>query len=137
VAGNNAMTIGTLRALKAGGRRVPDDMALVCFDDFEWADLFEPALTAVAQPVRAMAQRAVEMLNSRRSDSSIAVRREVLRPVVAHRTSCGCGGVAPDRPARPGGLHWENTGAGGHAPHEAGEPRSGTSSVSPSMTRSA
>ncbi len=137
VAGNNAMTIGTLRALKTRGRRVPDDMALVCFDDFEWADLFEPALTAIAQPVRAMAQRAVEMLNSRRSDSSIAVRREVLRPVVAHRTSCGCGGVAPGRPARPGGLHWENTGASGHAPHDAGEPGSATSSRSPSTTRSA
>ncbi|NKX52086.1 LacI family transcriptional regulator, partial [Arthrobacter deserti] len=43
---NNAMTIGAMRALRETGLRVPDDVALVCYDDFEWADLFEPRLTA-------------------------------------------------------------------------------------------
>ena len=111
VTGNNAMTIGSLRALKARGLRVPADLALVCFDDFEWSDLFEPALTAVAQPVPALAKRAVEMLSSRREDGSIAARRDVLPPTVMHRTSCGCDGSAPAGNPRRSGLRWEHAGS--------------------------
>ncbi|BFO20562.1 LacI family DNA-binding transcriptional regulator [Streptomyces sp. KM77-8] len=43
VTANNAMTIGALRALRAHGLSVPADIALCCFDDFAWADLFTPA----------------------------------------------------------------------------------------------
>lgn len=42
VTGNNAMTMGALRALRERGLSVPDDLALCCFDDFAWADLFAP-----------------------------------------------------------------------------------------------
>ena len=52
VTANNVMTIGALRALRERGLSVPDDMALCCFDDFAWADLFTPRLTAIAQPRR-------------------------------------------------------------------------------------
>lgn len=57
VTANNAMTIGTLRALRDRGLSVPDDLALCCFDDFAWADLFSPRLTAIAQPSRRSAHR--------------------------------------------------------------------------------
>ena len=43
---NNVMTLGSMRAFVDLGLRVPDDVALVCFDDFEWTDLFTPRLTA-------------------------------------------------------------------------------------------
>lgn len=51
VVGNNLMTIGALQGLQDLHLRVPDDVALVSFDDFEWADLFHPRLTVAAQPV--------------------------------------------------------------------------------------
>jgi LacI family transcriptional regulator len=41
------MTIGLLRAIAERGLRVPDDIALVAFGDFEWADLFAPHLTVI------------------------------------------------------------------------------------------
>jgi LacI family transcriptional regulator, galactose operon repressor len=40
--GNNYMTIGAMRALREAPLAIPDDVALVAFDDFEWADLFTP-----------------------------------------------------------------------------------------------
>lgn len=90
VSGNNAMTIGTLRLLKERGVRVPADVAFVCFDDFEWADLFEPGLTAVAQPIRALAETTVDLLLSRIADDQTGIRRVQLEPTIMHRTSCGC-----------------------------------------------
>jgi LacI family transcriptional regulator len=91
VSGNNHMTIGVLRALKARGLRVPEDIALVAFDDFEWADLFAPRLTVIAQPTVLLGERGVELLLSRLEDPGLAPRMERLAAGFVHRDSCGCG----------------------------------------------
>lgn len=91
VSGNNAMTIGVMRALRMLGRRVPDDVAFAVFDDFEWADLFSPRLTAIAQPVQQIGAEAVRLLMSRIADPTIAPRTLRLRPRLIVRESCGCG----------------------------------------------
>ena len=90
VVGNNQMTIGVMRRAKEADIRIPDDLAVICFDDFEWADCFHPGLTVMAQPIRAMGQQAAEMVLSRLADPGIPSRRVVLRPVFMHRESCGC-----------------------------------------------
>ena len=91
VSGNNHMTIGVLRALKARGMRVPEDIALVAFDDFEWADLFAPRLTVVAQPTKRLGERGVELLLSRLEEPGLEPRTERLEAGFVHRDSCGCG----------------------------------------------
>ncbi len=91
VSGNNHMTIGVLRALKARGLRVPEDIALVAFDDFEWADLFSPRLTVIAQPTKPLGERGVELLVSRLEDPKRPPRTERLDAAFVHRDSCGCG----------------------------------------------
>ena len=98
--GNNQMTIGVIRGAGRAGIEVPRDLAVVSFDDFEWADLFHPRLTVVAQPVQAMGRQAVAMMLSRLRDRSLPARRVVLRPTVVHRDSCGCNlsGVVPTIP---------------------------------------
>jgi len=93
VSGNNHMTIGVLRALKARGLRVPEDIALVAFDDFEWADLFAPRLTVIAQPTAQLGARGVELLLSRLEEPGLAPRTERLAAGFVHRDSCGCGGA--------------------------------------------
>ncbi|MEW2106780.1 LacI family transcriptional regulator [Streptomyces cellulosae] len=90
VTANNAMTIGALRALRAHGLSVPKDIALCCFDDFAWADLFSPRLTAVSQPSRDIGARAVQMLLDRIADPGRPTRTERLPCTFVHRTSCGC-----------------------------------------------
>jgi LacI family transcriptional regulator len=99
VSGNNFMTIGILRALAERSLRVPLDVALVGFDDFEWADLLAPRLTVIAQPVAEIGAQAVELLLSRLEDQSLAPRTVRLAASFRHRESCGCA-TEPSRQSR-------------------------------------
>ncbi|MFF7354650.1 LacI family DNA-binding transcriptional regulator [Streptomyces filipinensis] len=90
VTANNAMTIGALRALRRRGLSVPDDIALCCFDDFAWADLFSPRLTAVAQPSRELGAQAVQVLLNRLDEPRRPARTVRLPCTFVHRASCGC-----------------------------------------------
>ncbi|MFF9364822.1 LacI family DNA-binding transcriptional regulator [Streptomyces griseoluteus] len=90
VTANNAMTIGALRALRERGLSVPGDIALACFDDFAWADLFTPRLTAIAQPSREMGARAVRVLLDRLAAPDREARTVRLPCAFVHRSSCGC-----------------------------------------------
>ncbi|MFI0514170.1 LacI family DNA-binding transcriptional regulator [Streptomyces sp. WSLK1-5] len=100
VTANNAMTIGTLRALRQHGLSVPDDLALCCFDDFAWADLFSPRLTAIAQPSREIGAQAVRVLLERLDMPDRPARTVRLDCTFMHRTSCGCpdSGGPPESP---------------------------------------
>lgn len=90
VVGNNHMTLGVLRALARLGLKAPGDVALSVFDDFEWADLLQPQLTAIAQPVEEIGAKAVRMLIDRIADPTGTRRTVLLEPTLVHRTSCGC-----------------------------------------------
>lgn len=87
---NNQMTIGAMQALTDAGLSVPDDMALIAFDDFEWANLFHPRLTAVAQPEKEMARTAVTLLFDRMANPDAPHQQIRLVPTLQHRESCGC-----------------------------------------------
>ncbi|WP_108989653.1 LacI family DNA-binding transcriptional regulator [Streptomyces coelicoflavus] len=103
VTANNAMTIGALRAVRERGLSVPRDLALCCFDDFAWADLFSPRLTAVAQPSRDIGARAVRLLLERLAEPDRPARTVRLPCSFVHRTSCGCP-EQPEKPERPAQL---------------------------------
>lgn len=90
ISGNNAMTIGVLEALKERELAVPDDIALVAFDDFEWAEVFSPRLTVIAQPVAELGEQAVSLLLSRLEDPTLEPRTIRLPATFVHRDSCGC-----------------------------------------------
>lgn len=89
VAGNNMATIGTMRAIRARGLKVPGQIALVGFDDFEWADCFEPRLTLMAQPCEAIGRRAAALLVERIAAPDAPRRTVRLDPVLVVRESCG------------------------------------------------
>ena len=61
-AASDKMAAGAMRALKAAGRRVPEDVAVVGFDDLEIAHHTEPALTTVSQPIRGLGHEMATML---------------------------------------------------------------------------
>ncbi|WP_438317972.1 LacI family DNA-binding transcriptional regulator [Candidatus Caldatribacterium sp. SIUC1] len=90
-AGNNVIAVGVIRAARELGVRVPEDLALVTFDDFDLASALFPFLTAAKQPAYTIGTLAVEMLLERIRGENIRERREVvLRPEIIIRKSCGC-----------------------------------------------
>jgi LacI family transcriptional regulator len=68
VIGNNQMTLVAMELLRRSGLRVPEDMAIVAFDDPPWASLVDPPLTVLSQQLRPMARAAVELLFQRIAD---------------------------------------------------------------------
>ena len=59
---NDSIAFGVLRAARARGLRVPEDLSVVGFDDIEPATLVTPALTTVRQPLGEMGRTAVNVL---------------------------------------------------------------------------
>ncbi|MFI6392081.1 LacI family DNA-binding transcriptional regulator [Nonomuraea sp. NPDC050547] len=59
---NDLMAVGALQSLRQAGRRVPDDVAVVGFDDIEAAKYTEPPLTTVKHPVFDQAAAMVRLL---------------------------------------------------------------------------
>jgi len=104
VTGNNATTIATMAALAGLGVRVPEDLALVAFDDFPWADYFHPRLTTIRQPLEELGRRSIALLLDRMREPDGPPHDERLTPTLVVRDSCG--GHAPQGnltgPARSG-----------------------------------
>jgi LacI family transcriptional regulator len=89
VSASNTLTIGLMRAIADRGLAVPGDVAVAAFDDFEWADLFAPRLTVVAQPTEALGRTAVELLLARIEDPARPPRTIRLPSSFVCRDSCG------------------------------------------------
>lgn len=87
--GNNLMALGALQAIHKRGVRIPEEMAIVGFDDMPWASSLRPPLTVVAQPIEQLGQIAARMLLDRLSDPQRLVRRVILPPQLIVRASCG------------------------------------------------
>jgi LacI family transcriptional regulator len=89
VTGNNLMTIGSMQALRAAGLDVPKDISLVGFDDFDWAEVFSPRLTVMAQPVEELGTKAVRLLTRRIANPSARRQTVRLAPTLRIRDSAG------------------------------------------------
>jgi len=89
-AGNNMAMIGAMAAIGRRGLSVPGDVALVGFDDFEWADYFEPRLTVIAQPCQEIGRQAAALLVGRIADPTGTRETIRLKPQLIIRSSCGC-----------------------------------------------
>jgi LacI family transcriptional regulator len=99
--GNNLMSIGALQAIVNRGLNVPEDLALVSFDDFPypWSDAFRPHLTTVAQPTYELGRRAAEVLVERlRGAGSAAAERVILEGKLLVRESSGAPQLGNHRP---------------------------------------
>ncbi len=97
VAANDQMAIGVLRTLTAAGIRVPEQVAVVGFDDIYPGELCEPPLTTVYQPMGALGERACDRLLKRIAAPGLPPQVELLPTELVLRQSCGC---PPGIPAR-------------------------------------
>ena len=95
-AANILTTLGALRAIEDLGLRVPEDIALIGFDDFELAHVLRPRFTLVRQPTAELGRRAAELLFDRLGDQSPPEPQRLVLPTeLVIRESCGC----PTEPA--------------------------------------
>lgn len=78
VALSDELAVGAVHALQRAGRRVPDDVSVVGFDDTPVARHAFPTLTTVRQPLRAMGARAVEMLLDPGGARHVVVPHEIV-----------------------------------------------------------
>jgi LacI family transcriptional regulator len=97
---NDTMTLGAMQALREAGATVPDDVAVIGFDETPWsAELYAP-LTTVVQPTREMGQEAMRLMLRRLDDPDAPSVTTTLHTRLCIRVSCGvdrASAVAADR----------------------------------------
>lgn len=87
---NNLVALGAIEAVRAAGLEVPDDVALVCFDDIEYASRLYPFLTAMEQPAHTFGTLSTQLLLDRIEGREPHRPREVVLPgEFIVRKSCG------------------------------------------------
>lgn len=87
LAASDTMAAGALTALRAAGRRVPDDVAVVGFDDFQLAQHTDPPLTTVRQPLEEIGHTMVRLLLEEMDQPEVAWRHVILRTQLVVRES--------------------------------------------------
>jgi LacI family transcriptional regulator len=93
---NDEMAIGVIGTLQRAGKRVPQDVSVLGFDDIPYANAIYPALTTVAQPITEMARSGISMLLDRIRQPGGKPRREVLPTRLIERESVACIHVRQD-----------------------------------------
>ena len=84
---SDVMAIGAAKAIKEAGKRIPEDVSLMGFDDIDYAEYFSPALTTVHQPVEEIASSTADIMVEI-LDDGLAHRHIVYPTALIIRESC-------------------------------------------------
>ena len=85
----NAVTVHAYQILRRAGLRIPEDVALIGYDDFLLADVLEPPISVVRQPVDRIAVCAAEKLFAALTSGKSSTAQTVLPVELVTRASCG------------------------------------------------
>lgn len=88
-ASNDAMAVGVYQALYKEGLRVPDDIAVIGYDDIQLAQYMTPPLTTIHQPKDSLGELAIDTLLHRLKEPETAPQILVLTPELVVRSSVG------------------------------------------------
>jgi len=93
-AANDLMAIGAIDAIKTAGLRIPEDVALIGFDNIKMASLVDPKLTTISYPAHRMGSIAARLLFDMMDAGADNYKREgiYIRPELKVRKSCGHSG---------------------------------------------
>jgi LacI family transcriptional regulator len=87
---NNLVAVGAIEAVRAHHLEVPDDVALVCYDDIEYASRLYPFLTVMSQPAETLGKLGTQLLLERIEGRAPEQPRLVVLPAqFVVRQSCG------------------------------------------------
>nr|WP_246341362.1 substrate-binding domain-containing protein [Simiduia aestuariiviva] len=87
VAANDLIAVGALDELRSLGKRVPEDVSLMGFDDIPWSALITPSLTTIRQPIAALAHEALSLLTAKMLDRNRPVSTRVVGVSLVERNS--------------------------------------------------
>ncbi len=88
-AGNDFLALGVARALHESGRRIPEDISLMGFDDIELAAATWPPLTTIYQPIADIGRAAVEIVLRQVSNGTRVPEHRTFDVRLVERASCG------------------------------------------------
>jgi DNA-binding LacI/PurR family transcriptional regulator len=86
-AGNDMIALGTLRAIREMGLRCPEDMSVIGFDDLDFAEVTDPALSSVSQSGYQLGTTAAHILIDRLHGDKSAPKHVVLKTTLSLRNS--------------------------------------------------
>jgi DNA-binding LacI/PurR family transcriptional regulator len=86
-AASDLMAAGAVQVLRAAGRRIPEDVAVVGFDDSPSAETPDPPLTSVRQPIEEMGREMVRLLVEQLADPGSVPRTVILATQLVRRRS--------------------------------------------------
>jgi len=86
---NSLLTAGAFQAIRDCGLTVPDEIALVGFDETTWGALVDPPITLIAQPTEEIGRTATELLFQRISEPERAPKTVILKGKMLVRNSSG------------------------------------------------
>jgi DNA-binding LacI/PurR family transcriptional regulator len=86
-AANDHLALGILRALSERGRRVPQDVSIVGFDDVPEAAYFIPPLTTIRPDFAAVGRASLTLLLDQIRSDRPAASRHTIAPTLVHRSS--------------------------------------------------
>ena len=88
--GDDDAAIGVLRALHQHGLKVPEEVAVIGFDDLGFAPFLNPPLTTVRAPTETVGRMAAESLFAILENQPARETTVVLPTEIIYRRSCGC-----------------------------------------------
>jgi LacI family transcriptional regulator, repressor for deo operon, udp, cdd, tsx, nupC, and nupG len=87
VCASDVLALGAIRAVRRLGRRVPEDVSVVGYDDSAFMNCTDPPLTTVRQPIEAMGQAAVDLLVSLMTGGGVLTDELLFEPELVVRGS--------------------------------------------------
>ena len=94
-AANDAVALGVMRAMAEHGKRIPDDVSLVGFDDVPEAGYLHPALTTIRQEFAEVGRAAVRLLLDQLNDGARTAGSALVEPVLISRDTVTAPAAAP------------------------------------------
>lgn len=88
---NNLMALGAFQFLTDNGIKVPEDISVVVFDDYEWSAMTNPSITSVKQNTVLLGQKVAELILDKMSNRGNEVRKSVeyrIPTELIKRSSC-------------------------------------------------
>ena len=86
---SDEIAFGAIKAIKEKGLQVPDDIAIIGFDNIKFSETFEPAITTIAQPLYEMGKKSMELLIERMNEGKLSRQHYIFNAKLVVRESCG------------------------------------------------